>query len=298
MVINKKTPANVAFAVFNYAILFLFFLLCIYPFYYVFIYSISDPYRTGGLGITLWPIKPTFSNYIEIFKVGGLSRATVISVTRTISGTLITLVCCSFFGYLVTKPMYFRKLIYRMVIATMYFSSGLIPYYLTIRAYGLFNSFLVYIVPSALSAFYVILFKTFIEQIPPSMEEAASIEGAGTFSIYMKVIMPLSLPIIATIAVFASVGQWNAWFDNYIYVTDNSLDTLQLKLFELLQNAETIAAQANVEVTTDVFERSKTITPMAVRMTLTMVVTLPIIMVYPFMQRFFVKGIMMGAIKG
>jgi len=299
MVENKRTPANVIFAIFNYTLLFLFFFICTYPFYYVFIYSISDPYAaSAGFGITFLPIKPTLSNYAEIFKTKGMLQATMVSVARTVSGTAITVTCCSFFGYLVTKPLYFRKTIYRFVVATMYFSSGLIPYYLTMRAYGLFNSFLIYIVPSALSAFNVILFKTFIEQIPPSMEEAAAIEGAGPITIYARVIIPLSMPIVATIAVFCSVGQWNSWFDNYIYVNSKDLSTLQLKLYELLQAAETIAAQANTVITTDVISRSKTITPMAVRMTLTMVVTLPIILVYPYMQRFFVRGIMLGAIKG
>ena len=299
MVVAKRTPANIAFAIFNYTLLFLFFAICTYPFYYVFIYSISDPYRaSAGFGITLLPIKPTLSNYAEIFKTKGMLQASLVSIARTVSGTVITVACCSFFGYLVTKPLYFRKAIYRFVVATMYFSSGLIPYYLTMRAYGLFNSFLIYIVPSALSAFNVILFKTFIEQIPPSMEEAAEIEGAGPITIFFRVIIPLSMPIVATIAVFCSVGQWNAWFDNYIYVNNKDLATLQLKLYELLQAAETIASQANTTVTTDVITRSKTITPMAVRMTLTMVVTLPIIMVYPYMQRFFVRGLMLGAIKG
>lgn len=299
MVEGKKTFSNIAFSIVNYTLLFLFFAICTYPFYYVFIYSISNPYQVGGgFGITVLPKGPTLSNYVEIFKTKGISEATMVSVARTVSGTLITVACCSFFGYLVTKPLYFRKFIYRFVVATMYFNSGLIPYYLTMRAYGLFNNFLVYIVPGALSAFYVILFKTFIEQIPPSMEEAASIEGAGPFSIYLRIVIPLSAPILATIAVFCSVGQWNAWFDNYIYVSNKDLATLQLKLYELLQAAETIASQANNTLTTDVIVKSKTITPMAVRMTLTMVVTLPIILVYPFMQRFFVRGLMMGAIKG
>jgi len=299
MVEGKKTPANIAFEIVNYTLLFLFFAICTYPFYYVFIYSISDPYQASlGFGVTLFPIKPTLSNYVEIFKTTGILRAALISIARTVSGTLLTVACCSFFGYLVTKPMYFRKFIYRFVVATMYFSSGLIPYYLTIRSYGLFNSFFVYIVPGAISAFNVVLFKTFIEQIPPSMEEAAAIEGAGPFGIFIKIIIPLSVPIVATIAVFCSVGQWNAWFDNYIYVNNKDLATLQLKLYELLQAAETIASQSNTTITTDVMTRSKTITPMAVRMTLTMVVTLPIILVYPYMQRFFVRGLMLGAIKG
>ena len=299
MVEGKNTPANIAFKIVNYTILFLFFLICTYPFYYVFIYSISNPYKvSAGLGITIFPISPTFSNYVEIFKTKGIGQATLVSVARTVSGTFITVACCSFFGYLVTKPLYFRKFIYRFVVATMYFSSGLIPYYLTIRAYGLFNNFLIYIIPGAVSAYYVILFKTFIEQIPPSMEEAAAIEGAGHVSTFLKIILPLSVPIVATIAVFCSVGQWNAWFDNYIYVSSKELATLQLKLYELLQAAETIASQANTTVTTDVITRTQTITPMAVRMTLTMVVTLPIILVYPYMQRFFVRGLMLGAVKG
>jgi putative aldouronate transport system permease protein len=299
MIQERMTPGNIVFTAVNYLLLFLFFLLCTYPFYYVFIYSISDPYAaTRGWGVFLWPIKPTLKNYAEVFKIKGIALAAMISVLRTVTGTVITVACCSFFGYLVTKPMYGRKFIYRFVVATMYFSAGLIPYYLTIRAYGLFNSFLVYVVPGAISAFYIILFKTFIEQIPASMEEAALIEGAGYMRIFRSVIFPLSLPIVATITVFCAVGQWNAWFDNYIYISNPTLSTLQFKLYELLQAAETLAGQANRTVTTDVVTVSKNITPMSIRMTLTMVVTFPIILVYPFMQRFFVKGIMMGAIKG
>jgi putative aldouronate transport system permease protein len=183
-------------------------------------------------------------------------------------------------------------------VATMYFSSGLIPWYLTIRAYHLYNTFWVYVIPSMMNAFYIILFKTFIEQLPASLEEAAVIEGAGFFRIFRSVIFPLSMPIIATITVFCAVGQWNSWFDNYILVSNANLATLQLKLYELLQAAEMLASSANTVVTSDVVSRQQNITPLAVRMTVTMVVTIPIILVYPFMQRFFVKGIMLGAIKG
>jgi putative aldouronate transport system permease protein len=156
----------------------------------------------------------------------------------------------------------------------------------------------VYVVPGMVNAFYIILFKTFIEQIPPSMEEVALMEGAGYIRIFHSVIFPLSIPIVATITVFCAVGQWNAWFDNYIFITRPGLATLQLKLFELLQEAESLAGRANTQVTSDVVLNLKNIRPMSVRMTLTMIVTFPIILVYPFMQRFFVKGIMLGAIKG
>jgi ABC-type glycerol-3-phosphate transport system permease component len=299
MVKEKLTLPNLAFNAINYTLLTLFFLLCIYPFYYVFIYSLSDAYEAAkGMGVLLWPVKVTLRNYAAVFKIKGMALAAFVSVARTIVGTILTVGCCSFFGYLVTKPLYGRKFIYRFVVATMYFSSGLIPWYLTIRSYHLHNSFLIYVVPGMVNAFNIILFKTFIEQIPPSMEEVALMEGAGYLRIFRSVIFPLSLPIVATITVFCAVGQWNAWFDNYIFVTNPNLATLQLKLYELLQTASSIAGSANTAVTSDVVIRSQNITPMAVRMTITMVVTFPIILVYPFMQRFFVKGIMLGAIKG
>jgi ABC-type glycerol-3-phosphate transport system permease component len=285
--------------VLNYTLLTIFFLMCTYPFYYVLIYSFSDAYEAEkGMGVLFWPVKFTLKNYSQVIAIEGIVQAAVISVLRTVIGTILTVLCCSFFGYLVTKPLYARKFIYRFVVATMYFSSGLIPWYLTIRAYHLNNSFWVYVVPGMVNAFYIILFKTFIEQIPPSMEEVALMEGAGYIRIFHSVIFPLSIPIVATITVFCAVGQWNAWFDNYIFITRPGLATLQLKLFELLQEAESLAGRANTQVTSDVVLNLKNIRPMSVRMTLTMIVTFPIILVYPFMQRFFVKGIMLGAIKG
>jgi ABC-type glycerol-3-phosphate transport system permease component len=263
------------------------------------VYSLSDPFETQkGMGVVFLPVKPTLKNYTLVFATEGIGRAALVSVLRTVIGTILTVGCCSFFGYLVTKPLYGRKFIYRFVVATMYFSSGLIPWYLTMRSYHLHNSFLIYVIPGMVNAFYIILFKTFIEQIPPSMEEVALIEGAGYFKIFRSVIFPLSIPIVATITVFCAVGQWNAWFDNYIFVSSPKLATLQLKLYELLQQAEALAGKANTQVTSDIISRVKNISPMSVRMTLTMIVTFPIILVYPFMQRFFVKGIMLGAIKG
>jgi ABC-type glycerol-3-phosphate transport system permease component len=299
MIKGKRTISDVSFSIINYTLLTLFFLFCTYPFYYVFIYSISDPVEAAkGMGVFLWPVKPTLKNYVQVFAIKGIAQAAFISVLRTVIGTMLTVGCCSFFGYLVTKPLYCRKFIYRFVVTTMYFSSGLIPWYLTMRAYHMNNTFAVYVVPGMVNAFYIILFKTFIEQIPASMEEVALMEGAGYIRIFRSVIFPLSLPIVATIAVFSAVGQWNSWFDNYIFVSNANLATLQLKLYELLQQAEVIANQGYTTFSVNIADRVQNITPMALRMTLTMVVTLPIILVYPFMQRFFVKGIMLGAIKG
>ncbi|MDR1901872.1 MAG: carbohydrate ABC transporter permease [Treponema sp.] len=297
VVIGRRSIGDTVFVVVNYTILTLFFLLCIYPFYYIFIYSISDPKEAAkGLSVLFLPVKPTLSNYVEVFKMDGIVHATFISVARTVIGTLITVVCCGFFAYLVTKPLYFRKFIYRMMIVTMYVGGGLIPWYVTMRMYHMYNNFLVYVIPSALSAMNVILIKTFIEQLPASLEESARLDGAGYMRIFLQIIAPLSKPILATIVVFSAVGQWGSWFDNYILVTPENLKTIQLMLYDMVRRANVISNATNIAAQLAAMDEK--MTPMAIRMTVTMVVTFPIILVYPFMQRYFIKGIMMGAIKG
>ena len=287
--------SNKLFDIINYFFLFILFVLCIFPFYYIFIYSISNPYLAQK-GLSLWPVGLTLNNYVQMFKLPGIPASAMISVLRTLLGTLLTVFCSSLFGYLVTKDkLPFRKIIYRMMVISMYFSAGLIPYYLTMKAYHLNNNFLLYIIPSALSAFNVILVKTYIEQLPSALEESARIDGANYFTIFIKIIFPLSMPIIGTIAVFAAVGQWNTWFDNYLLVQNNKLRTLQLILYDYLNQSAAIANSSNNDKNRGL---GIVMTPQSIRMTITMVVTLPIIFVYPIMQRYFVKGIMMGAIKG
>jgi ABC-type glycerol-3-phosphate transport system permease component len=178
----------------------------------------------------------------------------------------------------------------------MYLNAGLIPWYLVMRLYKLNNSFFLYIIPSAIVAYYVVLLKTYIEQLPQSLEESAKLDGAGYLTIFIKIIFPLSTPIIATIAVFASVGQWNTWYDNYFLVQNPQLRTLQLILYDYLNEANAIA-QASIEDINRGMAVTE-LTPTSVRMTITMVATLPILFVYPRMQRYFIKGIMMGAVKG
>ena len=160
------------------------------------------------------------------------------------------------------------------------------------------NSFSVYILPTIVQAYYVILIKTFLEQLPPSIEEAAKIDGAGTFRIFLQIILPMAQPIIATIAVYAAVGQWNAWFDNHIYTFNRpELTTLQYKLYTYLKEAEILTQQLKMssELDTGLME---SLTPRGVRMTVTVITVLPVLFVYPFLQRYFVKGIMIGSVKG
>lgn len=292
---RKLSLRDMIFYGVDHILMFLVMLVCVYPFYYVFIYSISTP-SAAQKGITFLPKALTLSNYTQVFRLQGIPNAMLVSFMRTLIGTSITIVCCSLFAYLVTKEkMYGRKIIYRLVVVTMYFSSGLIPWYLTMKLYHLNNSFLVYVLPSAISAYYIVLLKTFIEQLPESLEESAKLDGAGYLQIFVRIIFPLSKPIVATITVFAAVAQWNNWFDNYILVSSEHLKTLQLMLYEFLNEASAIATMSNTERNQGVMVR---ITPEAVRMTVTMVVTIPILCIYPLMQKHFVKGIMLGAVKG
>ncbi|QTH41539.1 carbohydrate ABC transporter permease [Cohnella sp. LGH] len=298
--IHKSKLSDRGFSGINYALLVLFTIACMYPFYYVFIYSISDPAKVVA-GVTWAPRGFTFYNYVSIFKLEGIIGAFMNSAIRTVGGTLFTLFCCSIFAYTVTKEQtYFRKFLYRFVILTMFFNPGLIPVYLTMKSYGLINSFWIYILPFAVSAYFIILLKTFIEQLPLSLEEAALIDGAGYFTVFMKIILPLSQPILATIAVFSAVNQWNSWFDNYLYVSNPKLQTLQYLLYQYLTESQRIADSIRNMNTQQMMDAANqmVLTPEGVRMTITMIAIIPILVVYPMMQKYFVKGIMMGAVKG
>jgi len=287
---------DLIFNAINYIVLSLLIVVTIYPFYYIFIYSISDSIEAQK-GVTFWPAGFSLEAYRTTASLPGIIDAAVVTLSRTVIGTVITVFCCAFFAYLITKEeLPFRKTIYRFVLITMYFNAGFIPWYLTMKTYGLQNNFLLYVLPSALVGFNVILIKTFIEQLPASLEESAKIDGAGYFRIFASVIFPLSMPIIATIAVFAAVGQWNTWFDNYFLVENPKLQTLQLVLYNFLNQSSNLS-----NMTTEQLNRGdlvRTLTPQSIRMTITMLVTLPIVLVYPLLQRYFVKGIMMGAVKG
>jgi putative aldouronate transport system permease protein len=285
-----------ALNILNYLLVTIFTLICMYPLYYVIIYSISIPSRAEK-GIGFLPAGIDFSTYAKIFSRNDLVSAFGVSIARTVLGTILCIICSSMLAYLVTKnEMLFRKFIYRFTIITMYISAGLIPWYLTMKSYGLKNSFLLYILPGAVNAFYLILVKTYIEQLPPSMEESASLDGAGFFTLFFKIILPLSKPIIATIAIYCAVGQWNAWTDNYFLVSDKHLQTLQLILYNYLNNAQAVAE--SMRNGADVTEAALAITPTSVQMVIISITVVPIMMVYPFLQKYFTKGIMLGAVKG
>ena len=289
------------FDVLNYLVFLILMLVCVYPFYYMFINTISSPSAIARGDVIFLPREVHLQNYANIIAMPAIYRATFISLARTILGTILTIFSCSFFGFLVLQQaLPFRRFIYRFVVITMFFNAGLIPWFIVMKMLGMQNNFLLYILPSAVIPFYLILFKTYIEHtIPPSVQESAYIDGAGHFTVFARIIFPLSTPIVATIAVFAAVGQWNTFIDTLFLVREPRLLTLQMLLYQYLQQVEAVArAIRSGGISTAARQGGYQISPIAVRMTVSMIVVFPILIVYPVLQRYFVKGIMIGAIKG
>lgn len=285
------------FTVFNYALLAILGILCFYPFYFIIVYSLSDPKAVLSSPAYLIPKGFTFVNYQTIFSQNDVLGPFFVSVSRTVAGTLLTLIGCSMFAFGLTKketPM--RKFMYVSLVFTMYISAGLIPGYLLIKELNMLNTFMVYILPGMINAFFLILIKTFFEQLPVELEEAAIIEGSGYFRIFWSIVVPLSKPILATIAIFAAVGQWNSWMDNLLYNSSQTLLTLQFMLLKFLQTQS--YSMKDAAMMASMGQEAFNITPQSIRMAITVIVILPVLVVYPFLQRYFVKGIMIGAVKG
>jgi len=271
--------------------------ICIYPFYYLMINTVSDNKLVENGAIIFYPKGIHFGNYSKVFAIDNLLGSAVVSVLRVIVGTVLGLICQFYLAYFFTREeMWHRKLWYRMIVATMYFSAGLIPGYLLWTKYiDLDNTFWIYIVPRLLNVYNMILIKTAIEATPKELEESAYMDGAGYLTRAFRVILPLQKPILATVGLFTAVAHWNDWFATKLYVTERGLYTLQYVLYEMLQQV-TFASEALGEA--DAMNVGNALTPAATRLTLTAIVIIPIMCVYPFIQKFYVKGVMIGAVKG
>ncbi|MBQ8159818.1 MAG: carbohydrate ABC transporter permease [Clostridia bacterium] len=296
----KLSRGDKIFNVCNYLVFILITLACIFPFYYLFINTISDNEMVRLGQIQLIPRGIHFENYVQVMKIDGIIDALFVSIARTVLGTLWTVGGCAFLGYLCTKQeMWLRKVWYRLIIITMYFSAGLIPWYMNLRMLGFLDNFWVYVIPGLVSPYNVILVKTFIEALPPSLEESATLDGAGYTRVFMSVIMPLITPILATLCIFSAVGQWNSFTDTMMLMPSGKYYTLQFLLYKYQNEASSLAALVrNTQDSSALGNLATKQTALSVRMTVAMVVTFPILLVYPFFQRYFVKGIMIGAVKG
>jgi multiple sugar transport system permease protein/putative aldouronate transport system permease protein len=301
---SKKhyTLQDTTFNIINYTTFAIFTLICIYPFYYLIINSISANDLSANGVIRLIPKHIHFENYFQVLKLNGLYKAALISLERTVIGTFCTVMTSAFLGFMFAQEsMWMRKLWYRILVVTMYFNAGLIPMFITMKNLHLTNSFWVYIIPAIVQPFNIILVKTYVESISASLQEAAEIDGAGILTVFLRIIFPTCKPILATIAIFSAVGQWNSFQDTLIYVTDQKLYSLQYILYIYINQANSLAQMIKSSVggtTLNVANLVTQQTPTSIRMTVSVIVVLPILFIYPIFQRYFVKGIMMGSIKG
>lgn len=297
-----KSFSDRVISVLIYFIYAVFAFVCVYPFYYIFINSISANNLSERGKIILYPMQVHFQNYVNVTKIPGLLNAAKISVLRTVVGTALTVIIAGFLGYMFTRQtLWKRKFWYRFVVVTMYFNAGIIPWYLTMNKLGLTNNFWGYIFPTIIQPFYIILCKTFCESVPKELQDAGEIDGAGTLRIFFSIMLPVIKPILATIAIFAAVNQWNSFQDTLLLMTStDKYNTLQYVLFQYINQANSLKALISSTTSSNQLAASlaRAATATSVRMTVTVVVVLPVMLVYPFFQRFFTKGIMIGAVKG
>lgn len=291
----RRTREDIVVDTVVYIFLAVVFFLCAYPFYYGLVISLNDSVDTAMGGVYLFPRKFTLDNYMKFFGDNTWLKGFVVSVLRTIAGGLITTLFTMLVSYgLSDKKLVFRKVYMALIIFAMYFSGGLIPYYVLLKNLGLLNSFLVYIIPTALNTFFIFITISFLDDIPAGLKESAKIDGASEMKIFRSIILPISLPLMVTILLFSAVGQWNAWFDSAFYVTNKQLRTLGYLLMEAINQANTptnavSAAQAASNSMVD---------PLAVRVTAMMISVIPILFSYPFLQKYFVTGLTIGSVKG
>ena len=297
----RLTANDVIFNIFAYLLFGIFVIICIFPFYYIFINSISSPAAVTSKAVTFWPQGFSLETYKAVIEVKDIGQAFLITITRTIIATALMVLASGIIGYLVTKQeMWHRKLWYRLLVVTMYFNAGIIPWYLNMAMLGLTNNYMAYIVPAIVAPYNIILVKTYIESIPAEMDESAFIDGAGYAVIFRKIIWPLSKPILATITIFGAVGNWNSFTDSLMLMQSKpQLQTLQHKLYNYLDSASDLKSVID-NPDSEVVRRAMDNAAFAsvIKYTVSMISIIPILIVYPFMQRYFEEGIMLGAVKG
>lgn len=295
----KKIRFNTGylFDIVIYLFLSVIFVITFYPFWNIFIISINEASDSIKGGLFLLPRAFTLDSYKAVLTDPEILTSVKVTVARTLIGTILPLFFTSMLAYALSRrELIGRKAITLVFIFTMYFGGGLIPYYMVVKTIGLIDSFWVYVFPGLISVFNMILIRSYIMELPGELVESSRIDGANDLLIYFKIILPLCTPVLATVGLFTAVGQWNSWFDSYILTTKPELKTLSAVLVKILNQYQTGAMLTESQRMANSMQRL-TVTSESIRMTTTMVATIPIIMVYPFLQKYFVKGLLVGAIK-
>ena len=297
--LHKQRFKLPVFDMINVLIMLFVIVVMLYPFLNTVAISFNDAQDTLRGGIGLWPRVFSAYSYEMVFKSRLMLTAAFNSVARTLLATVLSVFFASLVGYVLSRPeLVGRKFITAYFLVTMYVSAGLIPNYFLIKSLGLLNNFMVYILPGMISVFNVIVIKAFMQSLPESLTEAAIVDGAGHFRCYWNVVLPCCKPVLATVALWCAVGAWNSWFDTFLYAPNaDHMTTLQYEMMKLLSSSMQTGRD-----TSSVFgnnsEQANIITPVSIRSAVTIVASVPILVVYPFLQKYFVKGVMLGAVKG
>jgi putative aldouronate transport system permease protein len=290
--------SSLPFAIFLYAFMLIVSIVTLYPFLNVLAISFNDATDSVRGGIYIWPRVLTIQNYKEIFQYHNLLVAARNSVLRSVIGTVMGVFSAAMVAYVLSRKDFIaRKMFSLMFVLTLYVSGGLIPVYMLMRDLHLTKSFWVYILPSLVNAWNIFVIRSYIDGLPASLQESAKIDGANDATIFFKIILPLCKPVLATIALFIAVGQWNSWFDTFLYNSNSDyLSTLQYELMKILANTNAGSSSQDIFRTGNA-EQATRVSPESIRMAITIVAAAPIVIVYPFLQKYFVKGLTLGAVK-
>ena len=292
--LNRST----AFDWINYAVMVLLAFIMVYPLWYCVAGSLNEgmDYLRGG--VFLWPRKWTLANYKAVFLDSAILNAFWVTIWKCLVGTVTSVLCTAMVAYAITRPkLRLKKLYIPFIMLTMFFSGGLIPYFILIVDLGLYDSFWVYVIPTMFSAYNMIIIQSFMRELPSELIESAKLDGASEYRIFFQMILPLSKPVLATIALFTVVTHWNSYFDSMMYTSSQELQTIQLFLKKVITDPSVsrgLGSAAPIAIP----DQAATLTPQVVKLATMVVTALPVVCIYPFLQRYFVKGVTVGAIKG
>ncbi|HEL1568263.1 TPA: carbohydrate ABC transporter permease [Streptococcus suis] len=275
-------------------LLFIFF-VTVYPFWNILVVSLNDAQDSLKGNLFFWPRIWSFASYQKILENKEFINSIYVTIARTTIGTPLSVLITAMAAYTVSRKEFSaNKFVNLFFIFTMYFSGGLVPYYMIIKTLGLTDNFLVYIIPGAMGVYNMILIRSYIDTIPEDLYESAKLDGANDLTIFFKIILPISKPILMTVALFVAVSQWNSWFDAYLFTSSQSLKPMQSILVEILNQYQTGDSQS---AQMSAAAAGTSITPDSLRMAATIISSVPIIVLYPFVQKYFIKGMMIGAVK-
>ena len=271
-------------------------IVMLYPLWNTLVTSFNDARDSIKGSLYLWPREWTLFNYQSVFKTDKIYNAFIVSVARTVISMILNVFLSGLLAYVLSnKEFVFRRFLTVFMVMTMYINAGLIPQYFLYRNLGLIDSFWVYILPSMVGAFNVIVIRTYINSLPASLMESARIDGATEMTIYFKIVFPLCLPVLATVALWVAVGSWNSWFDSFIFAPQQDLSTLQYEMMKILSSSMQSGVNQPDYLAESQTSRSM-VTPNSLRAAMTIVATVPILVVYPFLQKYFVT-VNIGSVK-